>query len=217
MPGNILFKGYKSPQHTLSQDVFGITDGHRFQVASTGSGIFSTSHENVLLVLSDGLGAHPIGRTAAAICVTSFLRLGPSPGKYEILNTAEATHTRLQKLSNDRSFPKCAGATIAGVSIRGECATFFSAGDIGIFVNMKSSRPLFAPDRSSTGRLTNCIGGTYKGGVEVRFSQERISEEFVVCTDGAWERSDFNPRAESPLVEGLLTDDALKVTVNWIP
>jgi hypothetical protein len=63
--------------------------------------------------------------------------------------------------------------------------------------------------------LTNCIGGTFSGGVSLRFLRTSAFRRTLLCTDGVWEceheLAPHGPRSESR----QRIDDTIKVIVDW--
>lgn len=217
VPGVIQFEGRRSPERTISQDVFGVCDGDGHYIASTGVSTRCVNSPNLFVVVADGLGAHPIGRTAAAVSISSLLRLGPAPDKSSIVAATDSIHARLQSLSRRHGFRQCAGAAIAGAVYSGKDVLFFSAGDVGIFdlSQTRCTTPVLAFDRGRTGRLTNCVGGTFSGGVSLRFLRTTAFRRTLLCTDGVWECEDDLALHDRQLDSRQRIDDAIKVVVEW--
>tara|TARA_R110002096_G_scaffold176572_4_gene352905 strand:- start:3222 stop:3905 length:684 start_codon:yes stop_codon:yes gene_type:complete len=213
MRGKIDIIGRSGVHHHLSQDVIGVSAGSSVLVTSTKNHTVPATETPLSIIVADGLGAHPIGRTAAVISVVEILRGIASEASLRACKTAALiAHQRLQQISSRRGFRKCAGAAVAGIVIREGQLLAFSAGDVGVFVRTKGGLTyrVFQPERTSTGGLINCLGGSY-GDQPWLLTREIASPiSAVICSDGVWEDKHFKlqeERAES-MVSRIRDGDA---------
>ena len=216
------------PKHgrVLSQDVVGLRDGVDVCVSSSGSLKTDITSDFAMIIVADGLGGHPCGRSAAAITITTFLRMCVDLRAPPLAQAAAEAHRKLQLLSARKGHRACLGAAVAGVVLAEQEATYFSAGDVGIFHESlvgEGFKRCFEAERTSSGRLRNCIGGSFDEPATLQIFRRKASKKTLVCTDGLWELRGFS--SSSNLLDAVsmlklsihedLNDDALCVLMVW--
>ena len=194
MHGRIELFGCSGVHHSLSQDVIGVSAGRSLLVTSTNYLSIPVDEAPISIIVADGLGAHPIGRTAAVISVVELLRgIASEASLHACEQAALKAHQKLQQISSERGFRKCAGAAVAGVVVRPGQLMAFCAGDVGVFVQTKNGHMerVFSPERSPAGGLLNCLGGSYEDQPWLLKREITSPASAVVCSDGVWEDERF--------------------------
>lgn len=165
----------------------------------------------LLLVVCDGMGGGPGGRTASTIIVENILNLlsevaEHTPRKDALGFAIEKANDILYAKANDTPELKGMGTTIAAVLINEESAVIAHVGDSRIYQLRKGSIAFRSDDHSVVANLvrqkkiteeearhhpqsnviTRALG--IRPSVDVEFNEVSFlrGDRFVICTDGVW-------------------------------
>lgn len=191
MNGQVKILARPARSRSQSQDLGLVLDCSGRSVTSHGRVMRPYLHSKALFMVSDGLGAHAEPRRAAFQVVRMFGRAFMNSETFSFQRVGEKAHERLQSRSREKGHQKCAGAAMAGIVVREDRCWAFGCGDVNIYIARHDTgfleAPVFAPDRNVSQRLTNCVGGSFRDGAEIKSVEISDWSMLAICTDGFWE------------------------------
>lgn len=225
MPGLLRIASMPAQTRTMGHDIAVFQSRLRRIVVNKNRHETHFDEDDWLAFVVDGLGGHDKPRRSASVIVSSILKSYLSQTKFCIVKAIQLSHDDVVGYSQRQNFISCGGAAIAGVWHTTHKTILFSAGDAAVYVKRFGTQPIgkafFKMDRNCSGKLYNCIGGSFSDGVDVRTSEVDAFESFFICTDGLWEPNQNKIEAAlgtsdlTALLDNPANDDVSMLSIDF--